>query len=597
MGTGVKQAAPTQQQSPQSVPLGQPQLVQLPSLPGVRRDGTETDSDFYNDAQWCRFVRNRPRKMGGYSEATQMLSGPSYGGFLFSRQFLSLYVSFSVYGVEYVMLDQNGIGSVTNTITPAAYVPAPNTIWSYDYLFDAAAGSLATLLIVSPMSTLQNIDDTTLGGVYVTPLNAPAQMTAVADAAAKTSGGLFCTAPYTVLLGNDGNVTWSDVNLPKTYSSGDAGTARITGSKLVKGLPMRTGATSGGLIWSLDSLLRMDYVGGSAVFRFSHLSTKSSILSQRGVVEVDGKWYWAGINRFLVSNGVQVEELPNDMNLNWFYDNLNFNYRQKVYAVHMPRFGEIWWFFPFGDSSECDHAVIFNLRSKTWYDTKINRGHGIAPSTFKFPLMSNNKPNTSVQLQVTLSSGALVEGTKIVGLTSGASGNIRSITGSGPYTAYVTMSRDVQFISGETYNCGTAVGLVNTTRRMYSLFTHENGYDAVENGVQTAIQSSFTTCDFGAPTGGPNLNSQNGVDMNTRITRIEPDFVTEGDMTMQVLSRQFAQSQELESKLYTFGRNTGKIDVREQAREFRLKFSSNSLGGFYEGGKTLVHLEPGDARP
>lgn len=588
---------PPQQQQQASVPVGQPTLIQLPSLPGVRRDGTNTDSDFYSDAQWCRFVRNRPRKMGGYKEASSFLSGPAYGGMLFSRQFLNAYISFSRYGVEFLMLDPGGIGGVVNTITPSGYVDNPNAVWSYDCLFDAAAGTTTTLLIASPMSTLQNIDDTTLGSVYVTPVNAPAQMTVVADAAAKTSGGLFCTAPYTVLLSNDGNVTWSDANLPKTYSSGDAGTARVTGAKLVKGFPMRTGATSGGLLWSLDSVIRMDYVGGSAIFRFSHISTKSSILSQRGVIEVDGKWYWAGIDRFMVSNGVQVEELPNDMNLNWFYDNLNFAQRQKVFAMSMPRFGEIWWFFPFGDSMECNKAVIFNLRNKTWYDTDINRSSGFSPASYKYPLMVHNSVNDSVQVSLTLASGALAEGSQILGLTSGATGYLRAISGSGPYTAYITLSREVQFLSGETYNCGTAVGLVSTTRQLYSLFTHENGQDAIENGQQLAIASHFTTCDFGAPTGGPNLNAQVGADVNTRIKRVEPDMAVQGEMTMRVLSKQFAQSPETESRTYTFNGETGKIDTREQAREFRLKFSSNSLGGFYEGGKTLVHLEPGDARP
>lgn len=187
MAASVKKtAAPQQQQA--SIPLGQPLLVQMPSLPGVRRDGTNTDSDYFSDAQWCRFVRNRPRKMGGYKEATPFLSGPPRGGFMFSRQFMNLYVSFSQYGVEYTLVDPGGIAGEVVTITPSGYTHNPNAIWSYDYLYDAAAGTTTTLLIASPMSTLQNIDDTTAGGVYVTPLNAPAQMTAVGGAS--TTGGL-----------------------------------------------------------------------------------------------------------------------------------------------------------------------------------------------------------------------------------------------------------------------------------------------------------------------------------------------------------------------------------------------------------------------
>lgn len=36
---------------------------------------------------------------------------------------------------------------------------------------------------------------------------------------------------------------------------------------------------------------------------------------------------------FMVSNGVQVDELPNDMNLNWFYNNLPFAQATKVFTM------------------------------------------------------------------------------------------------------------------------------------------------------------------------------------------------------------------------------------------------------------------------
>ena len=85
--------------------------------------------------------------------------------------------------------------------------------------------------------------------------------------------------------------------------------------------------------------------------------------------------------------------------------------------------------------------------------------------------------------------------------------------------------------------------------------------------------------------------------MNTRLTRVEPDFVMSEDMTLEVLSRKFAQGAEKVSSAYHFSADTGKIDIREQVREFRLKFTSNKLNGFFEGGKTLIHTEPGDTRP
>jgi len=585
-----------QPQAPQIQQQKVSETIVLPSLPGVRRDGTSTDSDYYSEAQWCRFIKSKPRKIGGFQEISPNFSGPIYNGFFWSRQFTNLCCAFSITGVEFCTTDQGGVGSGVQSITPAGYTPQSTVMWSYDYLYDDASGAEATLLLAAPIQTLQNMDDPTLVPVYVTPLNNLAVMTPIADVNAKCAGGLFCTQPYTVLLGNDGNVTWSDINSPQNYTTGDAGSDRVTGTKIVVGLPLRTGNASGALLWSLDSVLRMDWVGGASIFKFSHISTESSILSQRCVIEVDSKWFWIGIDRFMVTNGAQVEELPNDMNLQWFFDNLNFAQRQKVFAMKISRFGEIWWHFPKGSSTECNHAIIFNYRLKTWYDTAISRGYGYSPAAYRYPVMMGNTPNSQLNLSITVDSGALATGQYLQGSSSGAQGVVLSITGAGPFVVKVVRTNSLNFTTEGITGSGIT-GRVTDVKVLYSVYSHELGYDANEGGVITSIPSSFSTCDFGMPTGGPQEGAKGGGDFNTRITRIEPDFNMSGDMTVQVVSRQWAQFADVASRLYTFSPEAGKIDLREQAREFRLKFESNSLGGFYEGGKTLVHLEQGDIRP
>ncbi len=582
--------------------------AQLPSIPGVRRDGTVTDSNFYNDAQWVRFIRKdkgRPRKMGGYSLSTNSLSGPIRGSLVWSHQFVNRVVNFSQYGVEYVDIDSDGLGGTPTVITPAGYLAPVNALWSYDYLYDSGSGANATIVLASPVNTLTNLDDPTLVPVYWTQLNSPGVMVAMTDTNALTSGGLFCTAPYSVLLGNDGNITWSDANSPQNYggsgtSPGDAGSARITGTKLVKGLPMRTGSGPGALIWSLDSVLRMDYIGGSAIFKFSHISTKSSVMSQNGVIEYDGMWYWLGIDRFLVSNGSQVSELPNDMNKNWFFDNVNFSQRQKIFAMKMPRWGEIWWFFPFGDATECTNAIIFNINLQTWYDVALTRSWGVTPSVFYRPLMYSNQYNGQVTISYSVSAGTVAVGDYIRGSTSGAEGNISYISGAGPFTALVTMVNNKKFASSESFTdiTSAATGTISTNRNLYSMYVHEVGNDAVESSTVNAIPAWFETCNFGFPTGSTQINSQEGLDVYTRLTRVEPDFVVDGDMTLHVLTREFSQSPDVEVKPegYTFNGETGKIDLREQGRQIRVKFMSNTQGGFFEAGENLLYIEQGDVR-
>ncbi len=120
-------------------------------------------------------------------------------------------------------------------------------------------------------------------------------------------------------------------------------------------------------MWSLDSVIRVTQVGTAAIeFRFDTVTSQSSILSNKSIIEYDGIYYWAGVDRFLMYNGI-VQELPNSMNLQYFFGNLNYAQRQKVWATKYTKYGEIWWHFPALTSTECDQAIIYNVREQTWY--------------------------------------------------------------------------------------------------------------------------------------------------------------------------------------------------------------------------------------
>src|SRR6266481_5410074 len=117
------------------------------------------------------------------------------------------------------------------------------------------------------------------------------------------------------------------------------------------------------MFWALDALIRVSFQSASTGYfnfwRYDTVTNKMSILSKNSVIEYDGVFYWAGVDRFFMYNGV-VQELPNDTNLNYFFDNLNTVQRNKVFAVKVPRYGEIWWFFPKGNAqTECNAAVIY----------------------------------------------------------------------------------------------------------------------------------------------------------------------------------------------------------------------------------------------
>ena len=155
--------------------------------------------------------------------------------------------------------------------------------------------------------------------------------------------------PYLFVYGNNGLIKNSSAGNFFDWNSPDANETNVATGKIVKGLPVRGGTTSpSGLFWSLDSLVRVSYtpttVGSSTLYwRYDIVSSQSSIMSSSCVIEYDGIYYWIGVDRFMLYNGV-VKEIPNTFNQNYFFDNLNYAQRQKVYANKVPRYGEIWWY-------------------------------------------------------------------------------------------------------------------------------------------------------------------------------------------------------------------------------------------------------------
>jgi hypothetical protein len=130
-----------------------------------------------------------------------------------------------------------------------------------------------------------------------------------------------------------------------------------------------------------------------------------------------------------------------------------------------------------------------------------------------------------------------------------------------------------------------------------SLYQNEIGTDKITGAISVAIESYFETNDLGLVSGGPSQPSSVGDNKWLRLERVEPDFVQTGDMELYVTGRPFAQSTDTTSSAYTFTPTTGKVDMREQRRELRLKFVSNVTGGNYQVGKILLDADMGDVRP
>lgn len=367
-----------------------PKPSRVPSLPGVRRDGTSLDGQQYTDGEWCRFQRGRPKKMGGYRAISTQFTGPIRGMNVYSKQVLNAIHTGSPSKVEGVLVDGNGLGSGIYDRTPVGFVPQADYIWQFDTFFDAA-GSNKTMLLAHPGRNLNTIDNNVVTDVYAGDITTTVPLTPIGQ---QVDGGVMSLQPYVVLYGSNGLVKNSNLNSLTDFSSGDAGTYNVCSSKIIKGLVTRgAGQSPSALLWSLEDLIRMSFVGPPQIFRFDTLTSQSSVLSSSGIIEYDGKFFWAGVDRFLMFSGV-VQEVPNQMNLNWFFDHINYDNRQKVFATKVPRYGEIWWFYPRDNATECTDAVIYNVRENIWYDAHLSRSSGYFSQVFRFPVWAESVPES-----------------------------------------------------------------------------------------------------------------------------------------------------------------------------------------------------------
>ena len=584
------------------------QIVQIKSAPGIKRDGTRFEGDQYVDGQWVRFQRGLPRKIGGYRSINKFLRGLPRTLHEYTQDLLTYVHAGSANRVERFYIDGSYNTSVITDRTPASgFTASDANLWQFGVSYDTTNGNQIVAQVAPNLNCICNSDG---GEIFTGDLLGTTALTAV-PALNKPSnfnctGGVVVLPPYTFAFGNDGYVAWSVPNNPADYTGSGAGNAYITGQKIVRGMPLRGGPgnSPSGLFWSADSLIRGSYVGGTQVFQFDTISAQSSILSAQSVIEYDGIFYWIGTDRFLSFNGV-VREVENNLNLNFFFDNLNYAMRQKVFAFKVPRFGEIWWCFPKGDSSEPNHAVVYNVRENTWYDTALpngGRGAGLFPAVFSKPLMSGVEPQNYEAFEVAIGSGGLgytvgdtltVAGgifsipveitvdTVAVGVITGA-----SITNAGSYTE---IPANPVSVAGGT---GSGATFDITFEQPYKFWVHEVGTDEIDGLTLNPIQSYFETADLSLP-----VTSQ--VNKALQVLMIEPDFVQSGDMTVQVTGRANARSPEVYGDPMTIVADpqTPEEQVtffKTQRRELRFRFESNTLGGNYQMGLILGHLQPGD---
>lgn len=518
---------------------------------GIKRDGTKFQSDYCTDGFWVRFQRGKIRRMGGTKGAQAELDMARVTDMLITPNTdrSEMLVFLCGEGGISVQVNSPAWDLVSNHTLLAAELEN-STMWDIETVIDVP-GQRTYIVFMQTKNALDINANTNAiffrKDLRVATDNAAIVAMIIPGVEADSNSGLVFAAPYLFIYGSNGNVQYSKTNNAFDFREGDgSGSLTISTDKVIYAAPIRGGENSPTILfWTLSSVVRVTNVRQNVqdFFRNDVLSNSSSIISSKCVVEYDGLFFWPGTERFFVYNGV-VQEMDNQINLNYFYDNVDMDRRQQIFGVKQTKYGEIWWFYPErGVEGANSRALIYNKRENSWYDTAISRTAGVFSSDFGF--MST-------------------------------------------YGKFIVPPPNADE--------------VNVWWHDWQLEPNERGYDS-QNGEEIIgeITSNITTPTISWASFPPKFNigdkSSKLVNRWIDLQRIEPDFVKytddEAGIRIRVNTQEYALSPVVSTNYNIITDTTGKVDMRVQGRNMTLTIQSTDL---FELGEVILLLSIGDGR-
>lgn len=150
----------------------------------------------------------------------------------------------------------------------------------------------------------------------------------------------------------------------ETDTTKDAGEYSVADSlgKVLDGVPLRDIM----VVYKEDAIWGMQFVGGSAIFRFFKIFDFIGALSRRCAVEfTSGKHAVFGNNDLIVHDGVTKQSIVDRKMKKYFYSLINPTVYQRCFVGYNPIFNEVWFCAPTGVNTFCDTALVWNWEEDT----------------------------------------------------------------------------------------------------------------------------------------------------------------------------------------------------------------------------------------
>jgi len=169
-------------------------------------------------------------------------------------------------------------------------------------------------------------------------------------------------------------VQWSGINDISTWESG-------VSSSDQQDLPGSGGQvvaiTSGevGYVFRQDQIIRMDFVGGNVVFRFSVISPNRGAVYGQTVCQDNRQVFFYASDGFFQINGDQVLPIGAEKVNRFFESDLNKAYTDRITSAVDPFNTLAIWLYPSKDNPNttgiCDKLLIYNYVTQKWSIAKV----------------------------------------------------------------------------------------------------------------------------------------------------------------------------------------------------------------------------------
>ena len=227
---------------------------------------------------------------------------------------------------------------------------------------------------------------------------APATASALTNAPTGNLGVVVTEERFIFALGAGSNprkVQWCDFEDNTTWapaSTNQAGDIELqTAGQIMQGIRTR-GQT---LIITDTDAHTARYTGPPFVYAFERVGTACGAVSRMSAVDTDAGAFWMGQRAFFRFDGNSVQEMPCDVH-DYVFGDMNNAQQSKIWGFANGQFGEIWWFYCSGDSTEIDRYVAYDYKEGHWLIGELSRTSGVPRGVFKYPFMAGHNADSDI---------------------------------------------------------------------------------------------------------------------------------------------------------------------------------------------------------